>query len=438
MTTEKLNMLEESQKYSDLSSFIRARDNAQALADFVIDEGHRSTFFANFPGLIHQEYFVGGKGSKGNQMVGDVAKIRFENFTMGIGVPGLPSASRQLSGNEALSTTAFREEQISFGGHRYAVAIENMKSRKVLPERNVARIIASTTKWWAFQDDLDSFFTLFRDSPFYVSETQGLSAGLISSDVSTMFGRGFNDVGTGARVEVIYAGDGTKTDIEPGATVTGYRSTVSLDRVGLADTDTLTSTFLERLSNYLGNSGMKMPALTVEDELPFYGLLLEQQDVSNIFLNSSSTLVTDLKNMTAMPSVSSDTIAKHPVFSKLLGGLFQIKFFKYSQIDPMIDPRVQSPINLKEYVNTVYDDLYGKAIKPEATVLAATESGVAITGLTSWAAGYLVSGVTRDHTQGAYQLYLSGGANMFPYFDGTANYGADSINHIDAGCYNSG
>lgn len=438
MTTEKLNMLEESQKYSDLSSFIRARDNAQALADFVIDEGNRSTFFANFPGLIHQEYFVGGKGSKGNAMVGDVAKIRFENFTMGIGVPGLPSASRQLSGNEALSTTAYREEQISFGGHRYAVAIENMKSRKVLPERNVARIIASTTKWWAFQDDLDSFFTLFRDYPFYVSETQGLSAGLITSDVSTMFGRGFNDVGSGARVEVIYAGDGTKGDIEPGATVTGFRSTVAGDKVGLVDADTLTSTFLEKLSNYLGNSGMKMPALTVEDELPFYGLLIEQQDVSNIFLNSTATLVTDLKNMTAMPSVSSDTIAKHPVFSKLLGGLFQIKFFKYSQIDPMVDPRIQSPINLKEYVNTVYDDLYGKAIKPEASVLAATEAGVAITGLTSWAAGYLVSGVSRDPTIGAYQLYLSSGANMFPYFDDTANYGADSINHLDNGYYNSG
>lgn len=438
MTTVKLNMLEESQKYSDLQSFIRARDNAEALANFIIDEGNRSTFFANFPQLIHQEYFVGGKGSKGNAVVGDVAKIRFENFTMGIGVPGLPSASRQLAGNEALSTTAYREEQISFGGHRYAVAIENMKSRKVLPERNVARIIGSTTKWWAFQDDLDTFFTLFRDYPFYVSETNGLSAGTISSDISTMFGRGFNDIGTGARVETIYAGDGTKGDIEPGATVTGFRSAAAGDKVGLADTDTLTSTFLEKLSNYLGNSGIKMPALSVENELPFYGLLLEQQDVTNIMLNSSATLVADLKNMTALAMVSSETIAKHPVFSKVLGGLFQIKFFKYSQIDPQVNPRIQSPVNIKDQVNTIYDDLYGKAIKPEAQVLAATELNNVITGLTSWAAGYLVSGVTRDHTQGAYQLYLSSGANMFPYFDGTANYGADSINHIDNGYYNNG
>lgn len=438
MTTVKLNMLEESQKYSDLQSFIRARDNAEALANFIIDEGHRTTFFANFPGLIHQEYFVGGKGSKGNAMVGDVAKIRFENFTMGIGVPGLPSASRQLAGNEALSTTAYREEQISFGGHRYAVAIENMKSRKVLPERNVARIIGSTTKWWAFQDDLDSFFTLFRDYPFYVSETNGLSAGTISSDISTMFGRGFNDLLTGARPEVIYAGDGTKEDIEPGATVTGFRSTAAGDKVGLADTDTLTSTFLEKLSNYLGNSSIKMPALTVEDELPFYGLLLEQQDVTNIMLNSSATLIADLKNMTAFQQISSETLAKHPIFSKVLGGLFQIKFFKYSQIDPKIDPRIQSPHNVKEQVNTIYDELYGKAIKPEASVLAATELNNVITGLTSWAAGYLVSGVTRDVTQGAYQLYLSSGANMFPYFDGTGNYGNDSVNHIDNGYYNSG
>lgn len=437
MTTVKLNMLEETQKYSDLSAFIRARDNSEALANFIVDEGHRTTFFANFPGLIHQEYFVGSKGSKGNAMVGDVAKIRFENFTMGIGVPGLPSASRQLAGNESLSTTAYREEQISFGGNRYAVAIENMKSRKVLPERNIARIIASTTKWWAFQDDLDSFFTLFRDYPFYVSETNGLSAGLISSDISTMFGRGFNDIG-GARPDVIFAGDGTKGDIEPGATVTGFRSVAAGDKIGLVDADTLTSTFLEKLSNYLGNSGIKMPALTVEDELPFYGLLLEQQDVTNIMLNSSATLIADLKNMTAFPSVSSDTLAKHPIFSKVLGGLFQIKFFKYSQIQPDVDIRTMSPNNVKEQVNTIYDELYGKAIKPEASVLAATESGNAITGLTSWAGGYLIAGVTRDVTQGAFQLYISSGANMFPYFDGTASYGADSVNHIDNGYYNSG
>ena len=437
MTSVKLNMLEESAKYSDLQSFIRARDNAAALANFIIDEGHRTTFFANFPGLIHQEYFVGSKGSKGNEMVGDVAKIRFENFTMGIGVPGLPSASRQLAGNEAMSSTAYREEQISFGGHRYAVAIENMKSRKVLPERNVARIIGSTTKWWAFQDDLDTFMTLFRDYPFYVSETNGMTLAQINADIATMFGRGFNDLG-GARPDVIFAGDGTKGDIEPGATVTGFRSTAAGDKVGLVDTDTLTSTFLEKLSNYLGNSGLKMPALTVENELPFYGLILEQQDVTNIMLNSSSTLVADLKNMTAFSQVSSETLAKHPIFSKVLGGLFQIKFMKYSQIDPQVDSRIQAPNNIQQQVNTIYDDLYGKAIKPEAQVLAATVANGAITGLTSWAAGYLVAGVTRDVTQGAYQLYLSSGANMFPYFDDTVNYGADSINHIDNGYYNSG
>lgn len=181
-----------------------------------------------------------------------------------------------------------------------------------------------------------------------------------------------------------------------------------------------------------------MPALTVDNELPFYGLIIEQQDVTNIMLNSSSTLVADLKNMTALGAVNDATIAAHPIFSKVLGGLFQIKFMKYSQVDPQVDPRIQGPTTIKDQVNTIYDDLYGKAIKPEAQVLAATVSGTAITGLTSWAAGYLVSGVTRDHTQGAYQLYLSSGANMFPYFDDTVNYGADSINHLDNGYYNSG
>jgi len=435
MTTVKLNMLEDSMKYSDLQSFIRNRDNAAALAAFVIDEGHRTTFFANFPQLVHQEYFIWGKGTKGNEVVGDVAKIRFQNFSMGVGVPGLPSQSRQLSGNEALSRSAYREEQITFGGHRYAVAIENMKSRKVLPESNVQKIMGSVSKWWAFQDDLDTFFTLFRDYPFYVSETEGMAAGDITQDIYSLFGRGtINDT---AKPDVIFAGDGSKGDVEPGTGITGFRSTATGDKNGLADTDTLTDTFIDNLGLYISNS-LKMPALEVGNEIPFYGLLIEQQDVNNIFKNSPSTLVADLKNMTAMGQVSSDTIASHPIFSRVLGQLYQLKFMKYSQIDPQIDPRIKAPNNITDQVNTVYDDLYGKAIKPEAKVLAATESGSAVTGLSVWAAGYLKSGLARDHSVGAYQLYLSSGANMFPYFDQGAVHGVDSVNHIDKGLYGDG
>lgn len=434
---DQLNMLLESVKYTDIQDFLRSRDNREALAAFVIDEGNRTTFFQNFPQLIHQEYFVGGTGSKGNTMVGDVVKIRFRNFTMGIGVPGMPATNRQLAGNEAMSRSAHREEQISFGGHRYAVAIEQMKTAKVMPPENLAVVMNSISKYWAGQDDLDTFFTLFRDYPFYVSETQGLSAGNISQDVSTMFGRGFNDLMTGVSPEVFYAGNGTKTDIEPGASITGYKSTAAGDRNGLADTDTLTDTFLKGLGTYIGNV-LKMPALEIQNEKPFFGIVIEQADVDNMIDNSSATLVQTLTSFTAMNQVSTETIAAHPVFSRVLGQLYQIKFMKYSQIDPKIDPRIMAPNNVSQEVNTIYDDLYGKAIKPEAKVLAATESGNAITGLTTWQGGYLLSGVARDHTQGAYQLYLSGGANMFPFMNETSTYGADSINHIDKGLYGDG
>lgn len=223
---------------------------------------------------------------------------------------------------------------------------------------------------------MDTFFTLFRDYPFYVSESQGLSSTNIDNDVFTLFGRGFND--TLISPDIIFTGDGTKGDIEPGASVTGFRSTVGGDKVGLSDTDTLTAPFLNKLSGYLGNSGIKMPALNIEDNMPFYGLLLEQQDVDYLYANSSNTFVTDLKNMTSMSMVNSETIAKHPVFSKQLGGLYQLKFFQYSQIDPKIDPRIKAPNNITESVNTIYDDLYGKMIKPEAKIIAATELNQAI------------------------------------------------------------
>ena len=107
-------------------------------------------------------------------------------------------------------------------------------------------------------------------------------------------------------------------------------------------------------------------------------------------------------------------------------------------IDPSVDSRIQAPQTVTEHVNTIYERLYGKAIKPEAKVLAATEAGNAISGFTPWAGGYLTTGVSRDHTIGAFQLYLSGGANMFPFFNQGAVYGIDSINHIDAGLYGNG
>lgn len=424
-----VNMLLESAKYDDLSSFLRSKDNREAIAAYVIDEGHQDTFFSNFPELMYQEYQI-------DQMVGDVIKIRFMNMTMGNGVPGPAKTNHQLSGNEALSRTGWRSTNLTFGVHRYAVAIENIVDKKILPTNQISHILQSTSKWWTMQDDLDSFFTLFRDYPHYVSEVEGLTSTEITERIYPLFGRGFNDVT--AKVDVIYAGDGTKGDIEPGATVTGFRSVAIGDKVGLVPTDTLTDVFIDSLSQYISNSLM-MPAIAVEGDRPFYGLVMEQQDMVNIFKNSSTGIVKTLSDISGLHDVNPDVTTKHPIFTRMLGELYAIRFVKYAMIGKKVDPKLQAPHTFTEFDNTVYEKLMGLAIKPEAKVLAAATTGETVSGLTIWSAGYLKSGLVRGVSAagGTYQIFVSEGAKFFPYFDDSA-LGADSVNHIDSGLYGGG
>lgn len=56
MAYSTVNMLLESQKFDSLETFLRARDSKEAIANFIIDEGNRATFFQNIPGLVSQEY----------------------------------------------------------------------------------------------------------------------------------------------------------------------------------------------------------------------------------------------------------------------------------------------------------------------------------------------------------------------------------------------
>ena len=58
MAYEKINMLLESQKFDNMSSFLRSKDNREAIAAYIIDEGSQGTFFANFPELMYQEYQI--------------------------------------------------------------------------------------------------------------------------------------------------------------------------------------------------------------------------------------------------------------------------------------------------------------------------------------------------------------------------------------------
>ena len=320
--------------------------------------------------------------------------------------------------------------------HRYAVAIENYIDKKILPEANVSKILQSPTRWWAAQDDLDTFFTLFRDYPHYYAETDGLTNSQITNRVLTLFGRGFNDVG--GQVQVFFAGNGTKNDIEPGATVTGFRSVTAGDKVGLADTDTLTASFLDLIAQFIGNH-LKMPAITIENDRPFYGLIVEQQDTINLFTNSGSTLVQNLKDISGLHAVGEDVVKQHPIFTRSLGELFNIRFMQYTQIARDIDERSLAPNQVAQFKNTIYDGLQGKAIKPEAKILAAATTGDTVTGLSLYQGGYLKSGLTRgvSAVAGTYQLFVSDGARMFPYFDNTT-IGADSLNHIDAGLHGGG
>ena len=419
-------MLLESQKYENLASFLRSKDNREAIAAYVIDEGAQGTFFANFPDLMYQEYQI-------DQMVGDIIKIRFMNMTMGNGVPGPAKVGHQLSGNEALSRAGWRTTTLTFGVHRYAVAIENIVDKKILPQNQVSYILQSTSKWWAMQDDLDSFFTLFRDYPHYVSEVDSLTNTEISERVYPLFGRGYNDVS--AVVDVLFAGDGTKGDIEPGATVTGFRSLAAGDKKGLADTDTLTDTFIDSLSQYISNSLM-MPAIEVAGDMPFYGLVIEQQDMTYFFKNSASGITKTLGDISGYHMVNPEVTKQHPIFTRMLGQLYNIRFVKYAMIGKTVDPKLQAPHTFTEFNNTVYERLMGLAIKPEAKVLAAAYTGDTVTGLTVWAGGYLSSGLTRGVSAVAttYQLFVSEGAKFFPYFNGTA-IGADSVNHIDTGLW---
>lgn len=425
-----VNMLLESQKFENMSSFLRSKDNREAIAAYVIDEGHASTFFANFPELMYQEYQI-------DQTVGDIIKIRFMNMSMGNGVPGPAKVGHQLSGNEALSRAAWRTTTLTFGVHRYAVAIENIVDKKVLPQNQISHILQSTSKWWTMQDDIDSFFCLFRDYPHYVSEVDTLTSTEITERVLPLFGRGYNDVT--AKVDVIFAGDGSKGDIEPGATVTGFRSAAAGDKKGLADTDTLTDTFIDQLAQYIGNS-LLMPAIDLEGDRPFYGLVMEQQDMIYLFKNSSTGVVKTLGDISGYHMVTEEITKQHPIFTRMLGELYGIRFVKYAMIDKKPDPKLQAPHTHTDFNNTVYEKLMGLAIKPEAKVLAAATTGDTVSGLTTWAGGYLKSGLTRGVSAVAatYQIFVSSGAKFFPYFDGTSAYGADSINHIDAGLYGGG
>jgi hypothetical protein len=431
-------MLLESLQYSDVSSFLRARDNREAIASYILDEGEQLSFFDKFPGLVYKEFRL-------DEMVGDLIKLRFYNVTRGVGLAGPYKPTRQLTGSESMSRSAYREETMSFGVHRYAVAIENIVDKKILPAQLVSHVFGMIATWWAEQDDMDTFTTLFRDYPHFVSEVQNLTSTEITERVYPLFGRGtYNNVN--ALPQYIYAGDGTKGDIEPGTAVTGFKSIANGDKKGLATTDTLTDTFIQALGDYLEQQLATMP-IAMDGGAPFYGMILDTADVKNIFKNSSSTLIANIKAMVRNSDGGSDIFNKNPIFQRQLEHLYNIRMFKWGPIAPLFGSSGDIAENKKDGTpqkgqlsTSIKKGLRGTAITPQAKVLAAAKGAEAVTGLSTWAGGDIKTSVWTQRGVGStatnYFLFLSCGATHFPYFDGGAVYGADSYNHVDAGYIN--
>lgn len=434
-----VNMLLQSAQFSDLSTFLRARDTREAIAAYILDEGSELTFFDKFPGLVYKEFRL-------EEAVGDVIKLRFFNMTRGVGLPGPFKTSRQLAGSEAMTRSHYRQELMSVGVHRYAVALDNIIDKKVLPQQLVAHTFAMMTSWWAERDDTDTFLTLFRDFPSYVSEVQNLTNTEIQERLYPLFGQGTYN-GIGSAPDYIFAGSGTKNDIEPGATVTGFKSAAAGDRVGLAGTDTLTDTFIQALGDYLEQQMGTMP-IEYSGVAPFYGLIADTADVKNIFKNSSATLVTNIKAMTRNNDGGNEIFKKNPIFTRNIEHLYNVRIFKWGPISPLFGASGDISENAKDGKQdkgqlsvSIRKGLRGTPINPQAKIIAAAVGGETITGQSLWTGGDLnTSTWSEGRGNGSvatnYWLYLSNGAEHFPYFDGTATIGAQSYNQIDAGYLN--
>jgi len=400
-----VNMLLESAKYGDLSTFLRARDSGEIIAQYIIDQGNQINFFNNIPGLIAYQ-------SDLSQGPGDTVKVKRANIVTGVGLPGPASSSRQLAGSEAMAAMAFRETKVSVGIHRYAVAIDRFDkglSKDLLPDMLVQQIFGSLAKWWAETDDYDTFCTLFKDYPAYYAEINSISSDAESMlRMESLFGRGtYNGIGSAPEVLM----PDSKTDIEPEATTA----------IGLVDADTLNDTFITSLQEYCEQE-IGMPPITMEDEKGVYGLFVEQSDMAYFYTNSTATFKSNLLESFSGKGFTS------PVWTKVFGDFGGIRFFKWGAFAPKDNKNVLANLD------SVYKGLRGTPLNPTAKILAYAAGGDTITGLSEWEGGDIATrGIGATATN--HFLILSQGAIHFPYFDpgGSTTVGVNSINKIAVG-----
>ena len=401
-------MLLESARFSDLSTFLRWRDNRQALAEYVMDQWDVQSFWKNlssatWASLIHKWVDL-------SQSVWDLVHVKKTVIPTpeGQGLPGDSLSTRQLAWSEDMMDFQYSSEKVGIWVHRYAVALKTIIDQKVLPKNLTAHVFSALGRWWARQNDEDIFSTLFRDYPTYFAEQDTLSGAAQTDRVDHLFGRWtYNDA---VAPEYFYAW--SKTDIEPD----GWTN-------GLEPTDTLSATFLKKLQSnasfYIG-----MDPISMEDNRNFYGLVLEQIDIDNFFDNSWIS--------TAINSAFQGKEWKSPVFSRVLWELYWIRFFQYAQ---MAFNDAKNKIVWKG-ASSAHKGLQGSPLNPEAKVLAYYNWGTSsLTWLRVWEGWDIVSPATRMAeaswaTANDHYLLLSRGARHFPYYDGqwSTTVWADSYN----------
>lgn len=390
---EQVNIIQSSKNYSGttLETFLRGLDNRQALGRYVMDQANEKSFFSSFPGLMSQKVSA-------EDRVGDVVYID-EKFNVVGGGPGMPGPfkqTRQLAGNEDVVNAAYRRDKMTAGMHRYAVAVENYLQTDLLPEQVQSFIKSSLTRWATHIQDTDTTVTLFRDYPYYYAETDGLTATEIDERVESLFGRGsYNDV------------DASPLMIMPNGVT---------DVENLGDTDTLSDVFCRYLQQF-ADQELGMSYLSLEDQRPFYGLIVGDADIQNFYDNSSSQFKSDL-NQAFQGSQWS-----HPIFKKFLGEFAQIRFTKYGWMT--------SNDGRDEFAdfNSVYKHLMGSPYEPIAKVLGAARGDQLLPDLITRDRGAysLTTPGLRNGIDGngdSYNLYVSIGATHFPYYEGSKGTGS--------------
>lgn len=387
MSIVQQNMMQSSKNFDgSLQTFLRSLDAPQALGRYILDEAYQRSFFSNFPWLVYRKV-------SDTDRVWDLIYID-EKFNIASGGPGMPwpyKQSRQLAGNESILNAAYRRDKMTVGIHRHAVAMENYLQTNLLPEQIVAELKRGLTNWATEIEDTDTACTLFRDYPYYYAETDGLTSTEIDERIASLFGRGtYNDV----NIEPTTIFPNGKTDIE-----------------SLVDTDTLSNTFVEYLQRVCDQE-IGLPANGLEDQRPFFGLMVGDPDIQNFIKNSSSTFKTSLDYAFMQQGW------KHPIYKQFIADYFGIRFTRYGWL-AQNDGRNE----LADHMS-VYKHVKGSPYMPIAKVLAVAFGNETITDLVTWDRGAysLSSPASRNGLDGSsdtLNIYVTMWATDFPYFDGT-------------------